>query len=160
MEVQLFRIDDRLIHGQVILSWAKYLKSERIILCDNEVAENEWEKELYVSCVPHAMNCVIYNTKTASEYLLSDLTNLNKTIVLVKSPAVLREIIDYGFVPTRVNLGGIHYAAKRKKYLSYLFLSDSEVEDIKMLTAKGIAIYCQEIPTSKKYNILDIINGK
>jgi mannose/fructose/N-acetylgalactosamine-specific phosphotransferase system component IIB len=160
MEVQLFRIDDRLIHGQVVLSWAKYLKSERIILCDNEVAENDWEKELYISCVPQSLQCMVSGSKTTSEYLLTDLKNLNKTIVLVKSPTVLREITDYGFIPAKVNMGGIHYAANRKKYLSYLFLSDSEVEDIKILTAKGISIYCQEVPTSKKYNILDIINGK
>ena len=160
MQVQLFRIDDRLIHGQVILSWAKYLKSERIILCDNEVAENDWEKDLYVSCVPQSLACMVSNTKSGSEYLLSDITNHSKTIVLIKSPSVLLEIIDYGFVPDKVNLGGIHYAANRKKYLSYLFLSDDEVEDLKILTAKGIAIYCQEVPTSKKYNILDVINGK
>jgi mannose/fructose/N-acetylgalactosamine-specific phosphotransferase system component IIB len=160
MDVQLFRIDDRLIHGQVVLSWAKHLKSERIILCDDEVAENDWEKELYISCVPQSLSCMVYSTKTASEYLLSDLTMSNRTIVLVKSPAVLREITDYGFIPTKVNMGGLHYTANRKKYLSYLFLSDNEVEDIRLLAAKGISIYCQDVPTSKKYNIMDIINGK
>ena len=160
MEVQLFRIDDRLIHGQVVLSWAKYLKSEGIILCDDEVAANDWEKELYVSCVPQNLKCMVSGTKTVSEYLLTDLANLSKTIVLVKSPAVLREITGYGFIPTKVNMGGIHYAANRKKYLSYLFLSDIEIEDIKELTAMGISIYCQEVPTSKKYNILDVIDGK
>ena len=47
MDVQLFRIDDRLIHGQVVIGWVKYLKSKRIILCDDDVVKNEWEKELY-----------------------------------------------------------------------------------------------------------------
>ena len=46
MGVQLFRIDDRLIHGQVLLGWARPLKSERILLCDDEVSQNDWEKEL------------------------------------------------------------------------------------------------------------------
>jgi mannose/fructose/N-acetylgalactosamine-specific phosphotransferase system component IIB len=160
MDVQLFRIDDRLIHGQVVLSWVKYLKSERIILCDNEVFENTWEKELYVSCVPNSLECIVFNTIDTTDYILHHITRPEKTIVLVKSPAVLREITDYGFVPGKVNIGGIHYAEKRKEYLPYIFLSDDDVADIKFLTQKGISIYCQDVPTSKKYNILDLINSK
>jgi mannose/fructose/N-acetylgalactosamine-specific phosphotransferase system component IIB len=51
MKVQLFRIDDRLIHGQVVIGWANYLKSNRILLCDEEIMQNGWEKELYLTCV-------------------------------------------------------------------------------------------------------------
>lgn len=160
MKVQLFRIDDRLIHGQVILSWAKYLKSKRIILCDNEVATNEWEKELYISCVPHNMECLVSDSKETSELLLNNSSPNDKTIVLVKSPAIVKEITEYGFKPEIVNMGGMHYAEKRKKFLSYVFLSNDDIEDIKLLTRNGITIYCQDVPTSKKYDILDLINGK
>jgi len=160
MDVQLFRIDDRLIHGQVVLSWVKYLKSERIILCDNDVVENAWEKELYVSCVPKSLECMVSNTKDTTNYILHNITRSEKTIVLVKSPAVLKEITDYGFVPEKVNIGGIHYTEKRREYLPYIFLSDDDVADIEFLAKKGIKMYCQDVPTSKKYNILDLINSK
>ena len=60
-DVQLFRIDDRLIHGQVVLGWAQKIGTKRIILCDEEIAGNEWERELYMSCVPEGMETLVIN---------------------------------------------------------------------------------------------------
>ena len=157
LDVQLFRIDDRLIHGQVMIGWAKYLKSERIILCDNEVYKNKWEAELYLSCVPKEIETFVFGTKQTTEYLLNKLLPNDKTIVLVKAPNVVIEIIDAGYLPRNINIGGIHYIEKRKKYLPYLFLNDSEVKEINYLLEKNISIYCQDLPTSKLYYIKDLI---
>jgi mannose/fructose/N-acetylgalactosamine-specific phosphotransferase system component IIB len=60
-------------------------------------------------------------------------------------------------MPESVNLGGIHYAEKRKKYLSYLYLNKSEVTDLHYLLDNGISIYCQDVPTGKKYDIRDLL---
>jgi mannose/fructose/N-acetylgalactosamine-specific phosphotransferase system component IIB len=157
MDVQLFRIDDRLIHGQVVIGWVKYLKSKRIILCDDDVVQTEWEKELYLSCVPGHLEAIVFNLNEAAAYLLNKLQQNNKTIVLVKSPIVLAKLVDTGYIPKQVNLGGVHFAENRKKVLPYLFLSPSEIECIKSLQNKGICLYCQDIPTSKKYKTSDIL---
>jgi mannose/fructose/N-acetylgalactosamine-specific phosphotransferase system component IIB len=60
-------------------------------------------------------------------------------------------------LPKSVNMGGIHYAEKRKKYLSYVYLNKSEVADLMYLLDKGIPINCQDIPTGKKYDIRDLL---
>ena len=157
MNVQLFRIDDRLIHGQVVIGWVKYLKSNRIILCDDDVVKNKWEKELYLSCVPKNLEAIVFNLKETAAYLLNKIQQNDKTIVLVKSPVVLEQLIDIGYIPKQVNLGGMHYTESRKKYLSYLFLNPIEVNCLKKVQRKGIFIYCQDVPTGKKYKSSDII---
>lgn len=160
MKVQLLRIDDRLIHGQVVLGWAKPLRSRRILLCDDGVAANEWEKQLYLSCVPGNLHSVIMNTQETRKFLAGDQPDLDKTIILVKSPQVLLQLIGNGFQPREANLGGMHYAEDRQKYLPFVFLSPQDVQDLLTLTQKGISIYCQEVPTAKKYNILEIIGDR
>jgi mannose/fructose/N-acetylgalactosamine-specific phosphotransferase system component IIB len=160
MKVQLLRIDDRLIHGQVVLSWAKTLQSKRILLCDDGVAANDWEKQLYLSCVPGNLHSVIFNVREAREFLSHNLQDLDKTIILVKAPSVLLQLIGNGFKPDEANLGGMHYAEDRRKYLSYIFLAPQDVEDLRTLIQKGISIYCQEVPTAKKYDVLEILNSK
>jgi mannose/fructose/N-acetylgalactosamine-specific phosphotransferase system component IIB len=157
MKVQLFRIDDRLIHGQVVIGWANYLKSNRILLCDEEIMQNGWEKELYLTCVPNSMKALIYGLDDTVSYLSNSHVKDDKTIVLVKGPEVVRALIDRGYMPENVNMGGIHYAEKRKKYLSYLYLNKSEVADLHYLLDKGISIYCQDVPTGKKYDIRDLL---
>lgn len=158
MTVQLFRIDDRLIHGQVVIGWANHLKTNRIVLCDEEIQSNGWEKELYLSCVPNNLKAVIYGLDDTLDYLSNNKSSDDKTIVLVKGPEVARKLLDRGYTPENINIGGIHFADSRHKYLSYLYLNESEVSDLEYIMEKGIKIYCQDIPTGKKYNLGELLN--
>jgi mannose/fructose/N-acetylgalactosamine-specific phosphotransferase system component IIB len=157
MAVQLFRIDDRLIHGQVVIGWAKPLNCQRIVLCDNDVAINEWERKLYTSCISEKMESLFFTTKQTASYLSDNGHDQKRTIVLLKSPKDALEVIDSGYKPLAVNLGGLHYAPERKEYLPYIFLSKEDISDLKSITSKGIPIFCQDIPTGKKYNIAQLI---
>lgn len=157
MNVQLFRIDDRLIHGQVVLGWAKYLYSKYVILCDDEIAENEWESELYLSCVPADIDAKIMNIKEATRLLNNGLPEPDKTIVLVKSPADLLHMINNGYFPEKVNIGGRHYSENRKKYLSYVFLSEQDIADLQTCEKKGVILYCQDVPNAKVYKFTELL---
>ena len=159
MNVQLFRIDDRLIHGQVVLGWAKYLYSKHVVLCDDEIAENEWESELYLSCVPADIDAKIMNIKEAIRLLNNGLPEPDKTIVLVKSPAVLLHLIDDGYLPEKVNIGGIHYGESRTKYLPYVFLSEQDIADLKTCAKKGVNLYCQDVPNAKVYKFTELLTN-
>lgn len=156
MDVQLFRIDDRLIHGQVLLGWAKPLKSDRILLCDDEVSQNDWEKELYCSCVMGNLTAMVCSVKETAS-ILSATNDHDKTIVIVKEPKVVMDIVGEGYIPATVNLGGIHFADNRKRYLPYVYLNTEEVNQLQWLLNKGISIFCQDVPTGKRYDMKDIV---
>jgi mannose/fructose/N-acetylgalactosamine-specific phosphotransferase system component IIB len=158
MDVQLFRIDDRLIHGQVVLGWARPLKSERILLCDNEVSQSDWEKELYCACVPDHLKARVCDVDETASILSTKIQPEDKTIVLVKEPKVVMDIVNKGYVPGSINLGGLHFSDQRKKYLSYVYLNDEEINQLHWLLDKGINIFCQDVPTGKALNVLDVID--
>ena len=157
MEPQLFRIDDRLIHGQVVIGWAKPLKSKYILLCDDEISQSSWEKELYLTCVSDDLTALVMNVKETCEYLLKEDKNIDNTIILVKSPKVVLDLIECGYKPKTINLGGLHFMGERKEYLPYIYLDKSEINDFTKLLNQNIPIYCQDVPTGKKYNFQDII---
>jgi mannose/fructose/N-acetylgalactosamine-specific phosphotransferase system component IIB len=157
MGVQLFRIDDRLIHGQVVLGWAHKIGTKRIILCDEEIAENEWERELYMSCVPEGLETLVTTPAKTASFLKNKHPVNEKTIVLVKSPRVALDVTQFGFVPQTINIGGLHYTDRRKKYLSYVFLSQVEIADLRELSQKGITIFCQDVPTGKNSPLWDVV---
>ena len=158
MAIQLFRIDDRLIHGQVVIGWASYLKSERILLCDDEVVSSEWERNLYLTCVPGQLQALVLSLDDTIKFLKDPNSNNKKTIFLAKSPKTVCRMVDRGYLPQNINLGGIHYADGREKYLSYLYLNDTEVNDLQYLLEKNIHIYCQDVPTGKRYNLDELLN--
>ena len=158
MEPQLFRIDDRLIHGQVVLGWARPLQSKCLLLCDDEIADSSWEKDLYMSCVSDDLKALVLNIKKTCEYILNGNSDLEKTIVLVKSPKIVFQLIENGYKPETINIGGLHFMGERKEYLPYVYMDESEVADFSNLIKQNITIFCQDVPTGKKYVFKDLIS--
>ena len=66
MPIQLFRIDDRLIHGQVVVGWGQPMGLAFVVLVDDEVAASEWEQELYRMGVPPEMDAVFASVEEAA----------------------------------------------------------------------------------------------
>ncbi len=158
MQPQLFRIDDRLIHGQVVIGWAKHLKSKCLLLCDDEIAISSWEKELYLTCVCDDLTALVLNAKETCEYVLNGNDDLTRTIILVKSPKIVFELIEVGYKPNTINIGGLHYMGEREEYLPYLYMDQTEISDFSNLMEQNISIYCQDVPTGKKYLFQDLIS--
>ena len=156
-KIQLFRIDDRLIHGQVVLGWANPLKSEMIFVCDDSVFENEWERELYLSCAPEDITVKICNEDETAKLLNSEDEDFKKAIVLVNNPAVVESLLNKNVQLETINVGGIHYKEGRRNFLPYLYLNQEEISCFKKCMEKGIYFYCQDVPTGKKINLKDII---
>ena len=71
MAIELFRIDDRLIHGQVVVGWGQPMDLTFIVLVDDEVASSEWEQELYRMGVPPEMDVYFHTVEEAAEKLPS-----------------------------------------------------------------------------------------
>ncbi|MHB2154246.1 PTS system mannose/fructose/N-acetylgalactosamine-transporter subunit IIB [Calditrichota bacterium GD2] len=148
-DIQLFRIDDRLIHGQVVIGWANFLNSREIILCDDLVAQNVWEKELYLSSVPDYLSASVVSTGELADHLNNDGVNFQKAIILVNSPFVIEKLLEKGAKIEKVNVGGIHFKEGRREFLPYLFLNEEEVKAFWRLIEKGIYFYCQDVPSAR-----------
>lgn len=158
MGLGLLRIDDRMIHGQVVIGWAQPLKAKRLILCDDEVSKNEWERELYLSCVSPEIESAVMTIQQCVELLKRGGPDLASTFIIIKSPQVLNDLVKHGYTPETVNIGGLHYSEGKKEYLSYLFLSDFEKELLKKLMGRNIRIFCQDLPNSKKHELSALIS--
>ncbi|HED09583.1 MAG TPA: PTS mannose/fructose/sorbose transporter subunit IIB [Caldithrix abyssi] len=158
MNIQLYRIDDRLIHGQVVIGWASVLQSEKIILCDDEVMANDWEKELYLSCVPETLETLILDEEHAAELLTHADPDPANAIFLVKGPEVIEHLLARGVTFSTVNVGGIHYKEGRRNYLSYLYLSDEEVASFKRCMQKGVRFECLDVPTGHKVDLREVLH--
>ena len=157
MKIQLFRVDDRLIHGQVVIGWASHLKSEQIILCDDSVYNNDWEKELYLSIVDESIKTQVMPVDELAGLLKEGMLDLEKTIIVVKGPEVVEELLQKRAVLDAINIGGLHHKEGRETYLSYLYMGPEEVASFKRIMKSGVQIFCQDVPEAKEIPFQDII---
>ena len=83
MTVVLTRIDDRLIHGQVVIGWVQALQARRIVLVNDDVRANAWEQELYALGVPPGLIVEFTSVEEAVERVPTWQSDGTRTILLV-----------------------------------------------------------------------------
>jgi PTS system mannose-specific IIB component/fructoselysine and glucoselysine-specific PTS system IIB component len=148
VSVALFRLDDRLIHGQVVVGWGQPLACRFIVLVDDEVRASDWEQDLYRMGVPEAVEVVFasvdeatarYPTWEGDERVGIVLVGDIDTAVQLATRAALR----------RLNVGGVHHRPGRVERLRYVYLSADEAAKLRALAATGVDISAQDVPTAR-----------
>src|SRR5687767_7389186 len=110
MPIALYRIDDRLIHGQVVVGWGQPLELRFIILIDDDVAASEWEQELYRMGVPPELEVCFCSVDDAGSILNKFSTDSRMGIVLVGDIGTMQRLVNANPVIKTVNIGGVHHA--------------------------------------------------
>ena len=154
---QLVRIDDRLVHGQVVVGWGARLHFKRIIVCDAELGKEEWETEIIKGACPTDMEILFLNEEELIRKIDEFESDTIKTIVLIGNVDVLKKLVALNFPISDINIGGIHYQAGREQLLSYLYLSGEEKQNLKDVLNKGYHLFAQDLPTNKKVELAELI---
>ncbi|MEO0092000.1 MAG: PTS sugar transporter subunit IIB [candidate division WOR-3 bacterium] len=152
----IIRVDDRLIHGQVTAGWIRPLAIERIVLANDTVANDEWEREIYTLAVPPEIELKIETIEKTIDLLKNSQDN-KKTMVLVNSLKDALRIVEGGISVEKLNIGGLHYQEGKKAFANYIFLSDEDVEYAKRIIDYGVKLEGREIPGAPVINLNELI---
>ncbi len=157
MSLSLVRLDDRLIHGQVVVGWGNALGADQIMLIDDHVAEAQWERDLYRLGVPPDVD-VEFRSVADAPRALEDAENSDKQVIVVIADIdTLTRVCQTSKVVRKVNIGGLHERAGRSRRLRYVFLTDSEGESLRLLAEDGVDISARDVPTGKSVPLSDIL---
>lgn len=149
INLALVRIDDRLIHGQVMTAWVKYTSANRIIIIDDLVAEDPFMTRILKMSAPPGIKVEVYDIEGAIEVLSKDLKKEEKIIILVKYPKTIQEIFDQGVKIKEVIVGGMGANVGRKKLYRNISASDEERQTFKALIEKGVEISIRIVPDDR-----------
>lgn len=150
MPIVLWRVDERLIHGQVVLGWGSQLRPDRYLVVDDELAGSEWEQELYRLGAAGA-DVVFAGVESARATFPEWRDAEQRSILLVRDVATLGRFARGGLLRgLSVNLGGVHHGAGRREILTYLHLSDEDTETLASLVEEGVEISAQDLPDAPR----------
>ena len=145
---RLFRVDDRLLHGQVALAWGRQLSPRHFLLADDRLAVDAEAARIFALCAPEGCDVSI----ASIESLLrgnGDLPEPASSVLLVRGLAEAARLLRGG-VPGPVNLGGIHAHPGARQVFPYLFLTPPEESLVAALLAEGHALFAQDLPQNTK----------
>lgn len=154
----LFRVDERLIHGQVVVAWGARLRPDRIVVVDDELAISPWEQELYSMGVPPEVTAEFATVAAAVERLPDWQSGSERVIVLTRDVATMNRLAASGGMRgAEVNIGGIHHAPGRERVLRYVFLNDEERALLRELSGRGTTVVARDLPGARGVDLEELV---
>jgi len=157
MPIVLNRVDDRLIHGQVVLGWAGPLRVTHIVVVDRDVRESDWEQDLYRMALPEGLQVSFVDEAEAVAAIPGWQADPVRTLLVTGSLATMARLgASHPGVMSEVNLGGIHAAPGRRQVLPWLYLSAEEEAMITGLGRAGAHVTAQDVPATRAIEAGDL----
>jgi PTS system mannose-specific IIB component/fructoselysine and glucoselysine-specific PTS system IIB component len=148
----LHRIDDRLIHGQVLVAWGARLDPARIWVVDDGVAASSWERELFREAAP-GIEVHVASVAEAAAAHAAEAEAPRAAFLLVRDLDTARRLAAAGAHVAEWNLGGLHYAPGKEKVNDYVYLDERDREAAKTLLAGGARLIVQDVPASRPLSL-------
>lgn len=147
--IVLSRIDDRLIHGQVVEGWVNFLKATSIFVADDRVASNAFQRSVMELSVPQGLRVSIGRVEDICSQLRAAALPADRVILLFSNPADVLRAIKFGLDCQAINIGGMHYVPGKRKLMDVLAVNNEDLAALKELAAHGIKINVQTVPTQR-----------
>jgi len=154
----LVRVDDRLIHGQVVTTWINHTKSDRIIIVDDELKNNSFLANIYTMAAPKGLKVEIKSTDQVAEEWKNNELGSGTALVLFKSIVMLNSSFEKGFRFTSAQIAGLANGSDKKRVFKSISLSDSEAFTLNKLYQEGVKINFQSMPDEKKVEFKTILH--
>lgn len=149
MDVVLARIDDRLIHGQVVVGWVRALDARRLVVVNDTVARNAMQRALMEMCVPSGL-AVEFHGVVEGARAVRESHGKGATILLFSNPADVVAFAEAGFPLETVNVGGMHFAEGKRQLSRSLCVDDADLEAFRKLRRLGVEVEVRAVPGDPK----------
>lgn len=147
MEAVLYRIDERLIHGQVMVAWIGHAGANSVVIVDEESFKDPFMQQVFQLAAPK--NIKLFVTDTGGLKGLLGAADSYKAIVLFKGPLSAAQALE-GIPPGSLIVGNVSGNPQRAKYTRYAYLSEDEKEKLRFLQKSGWKVYTQLLPDESK----------
>ena len=149
MSIAVVRVDDRLIHGQVVVGWGQPLGLGFIALVDDKVRASDWEQDLYRMGVPPGIEALFASVDEAARRYDDWERDPRAGLVLAGDIDTIVALVARVPRLRRITLGGIHHRPGRLERLRYVYLTDEELAKLRGLAAQGVEVAAQDVPTAR-----------
>lgn len=156
MKVTVFRVDDRLIHGQIVTAWLAQADAKQIVCADDKAAKDELQKMLLQLATPKGVKLHLLTLAEAKDLIQSDMSD-TKTLLLVRGTNEAAELLPLLPDLKSVNIGNLNMKTGKKKILSNVWVDDNDLEGFKKMQPFGKEVEVRAVPNEKSQNIYELL---
>jgi len=162
MDIVLVRVDNRLIHGQILEAWVPFVKAACIVVVDDEVAGDLFRVTVMRMAVPREVEVIVCGVEEFTQQYSYGTGSGKKAIVLFATIADAVKAYCAGFKFTKLNLGNVHNAQGDKdlQYSTCVFLNETDLGNLRsLLNTAAVQIELQRVPQETPVNAQSIVQA-
>lgn len=153
-----FRLDERLIHGQVATFWTRTLQADRIIVADDDVLKDTIGVEALKAAVPSGVHLSILGVDNAAKRLNEGRYSGQRVFLIVNKVSTINRLLENGLKVKEVNIGNMGEKEGRKQIKKSVYCTDAEIAEIENIEKKGVEVYAQMVPNDDKKTFRSYLN--
>jgi mannose/fructose/sorbose-specific phosphotransferase system IIB component len=157
MPIVLARIDDRLIHGQVVEGWLKKIRVTHILVVSDEAAQDEMQKTLLGMAAPSNAKVSTLSVNDAVSEIKSNIFNKDFLLILFSNPGDALKFLNLGVKLDSINVGGMHYSSGKKQILKNLSVDNSDINAFESIAKLGVELEGRILPDDAKIDVMSIL---
>lgn len=157
MNITLARIDDRLIHGQVTTVWSKVANAQRIIICNDDVYNDEVRRTLLRQAAPPGMKVNVVNIEKAVAVYHNPQYQSETVFYLFTSPQDVLAMVKQGVKIATLNIGGMAWRPGKKQLTKAVSLDSDDINAFRELDKLGVTLDLRVVASDPSINILEKI---
>jgi len=158
MSIELIRIDDRLIHGQVVMAWSKAIPVKRMLVIDDMVAMDGIRKMLLETVAPPGVKVSVFNLSEGIDALATNKFGNEKILLLVTNPVTIVKLIEGGIAVSKVNIGGMSFQLGKTQVTKAVSVDENDKLAFKKLHELGVLLHIQILPNDTPVDIMTQIS--
>lgn len=151
--ILLTRIDNRLIHGQVGMTWTNTLGANLVIVANDEIANNEVRQNLMDMALPESAESR-YFTLNKTIRIIHKAAPRQKIFIVVRTPQDALALVEGGVPIDKINVGNLHYEEGKKQISKTVSVNDDDIEIFNRLHEKGVELDVRGIPNERGFDLM------
>jgi PTS system mannose-specific IIB component len=152
--ITLVRVDNRLIHGQVVEAWLPHLKVQRVVVADDEAASSPLIRAAMALAVQSAIEVQILPLAQVDFAAVS--RDGVRTLILLRDVASVPFAFGHGLLLEQLNLGNVHFGTGRRQVSPSVFLAEAELQALQGLADKGVRVEARAVPAEKSVELAEL----
>ncbi|KRN50566.1 PTS family porter, mannose fructose-specific component IIB [Pediococcus damnosus] len=159
MKICLARVDSRLLHGQIVTGWSKFVKPNRILVVSDSVANDDLRKMLIVQAAPVGVNTNVLTIDKMLRIYSDPRFDSFKVLLLTETVQDMLRLVRGGmdFQKLGIDIGSLAFSQGMTMLNDSIAVGPEEIDDIRALHAAGLQVYAQKIPNDGKKDMLAML---
>ena len=145
MPINVARIDDRLIHGQVITTWVKNYDIEQVLVINDKVADDKVQQSVLTMSAPPGLKVLIFGVQQFIE-ILKKTPIKKRTMLLFTNSIDVDALVDGGLSLEKLNVSGMRMQDGRHQLSRAVSVTPEEEQAFRNLIAKNVEVEIQMVP--------------